>query len=163
MCILDSSSSRHLSQMGSAVKPNLKRCLFRWQCPVSSPTTHLNWSLFSLNRSFVLLAEGPSRNAYEGALCQIRLYWPNPIFRLLGSMSHCSLLKAVRLGQPNSVSPFPSFLRVVLCDVLLPLDRFLHGDHPPTAPTAPSLRALVLSDSLLMCQSIQMYHNYPLF
>jgi hypothetical protein len=58
MCVADSSSFRHLSQMGSLISPNLKRCPFRWQCPVSSPTTHLNWSLFSLNRSFVLLAEG---------------------------------------------------------------------------------------------------------
>jgi hypothetical protein len=59
MCVADSSSSRHLSQMGSSVNPNLKRCPFRWQCPVSSPTTHLNWFLLSLDRSFVLLAEGP--------------------------------------------------------------------------------------------------------
>jgi hypothetical protein len=58
MCFEDSSSSRHLSQMGSSVSPNLERCPFRWQCPVSSTTTHLNWSLLSLNRSFVLLAEG---------------------------------------------------------------------------------------------------------
>jgi hypothetical protein len=57
--VADSSSSRHVSQVGSSVNPSLKRCPFRWQCPVSSPTTHLNWSLFSFNRSFVLLAEGP--------------------------------------------------------------------------------------------------------
>jgi hypothetical protein len=43
----------------SSVNPILKRCPFRWQCPVSSPTTQLNWSLFNFNRSFVLLAEGP--------------------------------------------------------------------------------------------------------
>jgi hypothetical protein len=59
ICVADSSYSRHLSRMGSSVNPNLKRCLFRWQCPVSSPTTHLNCSLLSLNRFFVLLAEGP--------------------------------------------------------------------------------------------------------
>jgi hypothetical protein len=58
ICVADS-SSWHLSQMGSLTSPNLERCPFRWQCPVSSPTTHLNWSLLSLNRSFVLLAEGP--------------------------------------------------------------------------------------------------------
>jgi hypothetical protein len=45
--------------MGSSVNPNLKRCPFRWQCPVSSPTTHLSWSLFNFNRSLILLAEGP--------------------------------------------------------------------------------------------------------
>jgi hypothetical protein len=59
ICVAGLSSSRHLLQMGSSVNPNLKRFPFRWQCPVSSPTTHLNWSLLSLNRSFVLLAEGP--------------------------------------------------------------------------------------------------------
>jgi hypothetical protein len=57
--VAESSSYRHLSQVGSSVSPILKRCPFRWQCPVSSPTIHLNWSLFNFNRSFVLLAEGP--------------------------------------------------------------------------------------------------------
>jgi hypothetical protein len=39
ICVADS-TSWHLSQMGSLISPNLKRCPFRWQCPVSSPTTH---------------------------------------------------------------------------------------------------------------------------
>jgi hypothetical protein len=56
--VADSYSSRHLSQVGSSVSPSLKWCPFRWQCPVNSPTTHLNWSLFNFNRSFVLLVEG---------------------------------------------------------------------------------------------------------
>jgi hypothetical protein len=56
--VADSSSTRHLTQDGLSVKPSEIVC-FRWQCPVSSPTTHLNWSLFNFNRSFVLLAEGP--------------------------------------------------------------------------------------------------------
>jgi hypothetical protein len=59
MCVFVWSSTRHLSQAGSSVNPSLKRCPFRWQCPVNSPTTHLNWSLFKFNRSFVLLAECP--------------------------------------------------------------------------------------------------------
>jgi hypothetical protein len=59
ICVADSSSSRHLSQMESSVNPRLKRYPFRWQCPVKSPIIHLNWSLFNFNRSFVLLAEGP--------------------------------------------------------------------------------------------------------
>jgi hypothetical protein len=44
-CVADSSSSRHLSQVGSSVSPNFKGCLFRWQCPVNSPNIHLNWSV----------------------------------------------------------------------------------------------------------------------
>jgi hypothetical protein len=60
ICVADSSSCRHLSQVGSPVSPSLKRC----QCPVSNPTTHLSWSLFSFNRSFVHLAEGPDINPF---------------------------------------------------------------------------------------------------
>jgi hypothetical protein len=62
MCVADSSSFRHLSQVGSSVNP--KRCPFRWQCPVNSPTIHLNWSLFNFNRSFVLLADGPDASPF---------------------------------------------------------------------------------------------------
>jgi hypothetical protein len=58
-CVSDSSSFRHFSWMGSSVNPSLKRCSFRWQCPVSSPSTLLNWSLVNFNRSLVFLAEGP--------------------------------------------------------------------------------------------------------
>jgi hypothetical protein len=64
ICVADSSSCRHISQVGSSVSPSLKRCHLRWQCPVSSPTTHLSWSLFSSNRSFVRLAEVPDINPF---------------------------------------------------------------------------------------------------
>jgi hypothetical protein len=56
----------------------LKRCPFRWQCPVSSPTTHLNCPLFNFNISFVLLAEGPDISPFAclspvvGSQC----FWP---------------------------------------------------------------------------------------
>jgi hypothetical protein len=62
--VADSPSCRHLSQVGSSVNPSLKMCPLRWQCPVSNPTTYLSWSLFSLNRSFVRLAEGPDLNPF---------------------------------------------------------------------------------------------------
>jgi hypothetical protein len=62
--VADSSSCRHLSQVGSSANPSLKRCPLRWQCPVSNFTTHLSWSLFSSNRSFVRLAEGPDINPF---------------------------------------------------------------------------------------------------
>jgi hypothetical protein len=65
ICVADSSSSRHLSQVGPSINPILKRCPFRWQCPVSSLTIHLNWSLFNFNRSFVLLAEGPDISPFS--------------------------------------------------------------------------------------------------
>jgi hypothetical protein len=42
-------------------------------------------------------------------------------------------------------------LRVVLCDVLLPVDQFLSSDHSPTATTTSSLRALIPSSPLLTC------------
>jgi hypothetical protein len=58
ICVADSSSSRHLSQVGSSVNPSFKRCAFRWQCPVNSPANHFNWSLFNFNKSFVLLTKG---------------------------------------------------------------------------------------------------------
>jgi hypothetical protein len=64
ICVADSSSCRHLSQVGSSVSRSLKSCPLRWQCPVSSSTTHLSWSLFSSNRSFVRLAEGPDMNPF---------------------------------------------------------------------------------------------------
>jgi hypothetical protein len=71
--VADSSSSRHISQVGLSVNPIFKRCPFRWQCPVSSPTTHLNWSLFNFNRSFVLLAEGQDISPFA-SLSPVCLY-----------------------------------------------------------------------------------------
>jgi hypothetical protein len=51
----------NLSQVGSSVNLSLKRRPLKWQCPVNSPITHLNWSLFSFNRSFVC---GVERNIH---------------------------------------------------------------------------------------------------
>jgi hypothetical protein len=59
ICVADSSFSRHLSHLGMLSIPCLKRCPFRWQCPVSSPTTHHSWSVFEFNRSLVFFAEAP--------------------------------------------------------------------------------------------------------
>jgi hypothetical protein len=64
-CVADSCASRHLSQMGSFINHILKRCPFRWQCPVYSLTIHLSWSLFRVNRSLVLLAEGPGISSFD--------------------------------------------------------------------------------------------------
>jgi hypothetical protein len=67
MCGADSSFFRHLSQMGLYINSILKRCLFRWQCPV----THRNCLLFSFNSSLVLLTESPCRNPF-GCLSPIK-------------------------------------------------------------------------------------------
>lgn len=57
--------SSRLSQMELFINPSLKRWPLRWHCPVSSPTTtHHGWSLFNLNSSLVLLAEGPCMSAF---------------------------------------------------------------------------------------------------
>jgi hypothetical protein len=64
MCVADSSFSTHLSEVGLFVSPNLKRCPFRWQCPVNSPVTHSSWFLFNFNSSLVLLTESPCRNPF---------------------------------------------------------------------------------------------------
>jgi hypothetical protein len=66
--VADSSSSKHLSQVESSVNPSLKRYPFRWQCPVNSHTTHLNWFLFNFNRSSILLAEDPGISPFA-CLC----------------------------------------------------------------------------------------------
>jgi hypothetical protein len=64
ICVAHSASSRNLKQVGSSVNPSLKRCPLRGQCPVNSPITNLNWSLFSFNTPFVLLAECHSINPF---------------------------------------------------------------------------------------------------
>jgi hypothetical protein len=36
----------------------------------------------------------------------------------------------------------------------------LHGDYSPTGPAAPFLRPLILSGSLIRCESVQVYHHH---
>jgi hypothetical protein len=38
-----------------------------------------------------------------------------------------------------------------------------HSDYSPTIPAAPSSRLLILSGSLIKCQSVQMYYHHPFF
>jgi hypothetical protein len=56
----------------------------------------------------------------------------------------------------------PSFPRFLLRDVFLWLG-ISHGDHSPTATTAPSLMALVPSDTLTRFQSVLVHHHYAKF
>jgi hypothetical protein len=51
----------------------------------------------------------------------------------------------------------PSFLRFLL------VTRFFLHDYLPTTSTAPSLRALILSNSLIRFQSIQVHRHHPKF
>jgi hypothetical protein len=79
-------------------------------------------------------------------------------------MLHCSLLKAIHPEWPTGVPPFLLFRGLCLrCLCLVsPSSPWLgfHGDYSPTAPTAPSLRPLIPSDSLIRCQSVQVYHHH---
>jgi hypothetical protein len=78
------------------------------------------------------------------------------LFRLSGVTSHCLLLKAIHPAEGCA------------CDVCAwfhfpSRGSVFHGVYSATAPTAPSLRLLVLSGSLIRCQSTQIYHLHPAF
>jgi hypothetical protein len=103
--VADLSSSRHLSQVGSSVNPSLKRCPFKWQCPVKSPTTHLNWSRFNFNRSFVLLAEGPSISHFA---CRIGLLKQRSV---LDCFALCHTVFWTPLGNLAYRNPFGAILQ----------------------------------------------------
>jgi hypothetical protein len=71
---------------------------------------------------------------------------------------------------PNSLQAYRHFFfsKGCACDVCdwsqLPSPWLIsHGDYSPTAPTAPSLRLLVPSGSLIGCQSLQVYHHHLAF
>jgi hypothetical protein len=88
-CMADPSSSRHLSHMGSSISPSLKRCPFRWQCPINGSTIHLNWSLLSFNRSF-------GKGSWYQFLCPFESRYGFPLFDMknmlltsIGSPRNC--------------------------------------------------------------------------
>jgi hypothetical protein len=133
ICVADSSSSRHLSRMGSSVNPNLKRCPFRWQCPVSSPTTHLNWSLLSLNRSFVLLAEGPYDERKFGTHRETETATPVPtakyIIAYVNAYLTCSRWPLLWMNPPHTtIVLIPSGSLCGLVDVASTL-RYMQQIH----------------------------------
>jgi hypothetical protein len=130
ICVADSSSSTHRSQVGSSVSPSLKWRPLKWQCPVNSSTTNRNWFLSSSNRFFVLLAEGP---------CISPFAWSSPIMT-----SQCSFVISTRpvpdlfLGNSNldAASWFKSYermLRSCYCQLIcLPFyyQRYPHDMAP---------------------------------
>jgi hypothetical protein len=68
-------------------------------------------------------------------------------------------------SKRTAISPF---LRAVLATsviglTFLPIAWLFCGVYFPTAPAAPSLRPLVPSGSLIVCQLIQVYHHHPAF
>jgi hypothetical protein len=84
------------------------------------------------------------------------------------SASHTA--SSLRLFVPNSLQSYCHFFfsEGCACDAcdrpgLPSLWLGFHGDYSPTAPTANFLRPLVPSDSLIRCQSVQVYHQYPSF
>jgi hypothetical protein len=77
----------------------------------------------------------------------------------------CHIVPSLMLFVQNSLPVYHRsfFSEVSARDVFLWLDFFNCGDFSPTAPTAPSLRALVPSGSLIRFPSIQVYHHHPKF
>jgi hypothetical protein len=99
ICVADSASCRQLSQVGSFVNPSLKRCPFRWQCLVSSPTTHLSWSLFSFNRSF----RSSGRGSWYKSLCLFESSCGFPVFFMISIQSLTAFLATpVEMPQAGS-------------------------------------------------------------
>jgi hypothetical protein len=81
-------------------------------------------------------------------------------------MIHCSFLEAICPWVAYRCTAIFSFLRAVLVTsviglTFLPLWFGSHSDYSQTAPTAPSLRPLIPSGSLIRCQSVQVYNHHP--
>jgi hypothetical protein len=72
-------------------------------------------------------------------------------------MLHCSLLKAICPKWPTGVPPFLLFWGLCLVSPSS-LWLSLHGVY---SPTAPSLRPLIPSGSLIRCEAVQVYHHQP--
>jgi hypothetical protein len=89
--------------------------------------------------SFLVLRSLPS----DGSKCHIaptkRLFAPTSHFLFFENCA-CDLRYQSRLPSPWIGS---------------------HDDYSPTAPTAPSLRSLAPSVSLIRCELVQMYHHQP--
>jgi hypothetical protein len=82
-----------LLQMDLFVSLSLMRCPFKWQWPVNSPVTCLDWFLFILNNSVLFwqrLLEGrPSQVSVQvwithipGVFCSSSLWWPTQLIFL---------------------------------------------------------------------------------
>jgi hypothetical protein len=59
-----SSSLPHFLQMGLSPNPIRYRCLLRVLCPVSRPTTTLDWVLLKDNRRATVARSGPEINSW---------------------------------------------------------------------------------------------------
>jgi hypothetical protein len=95
--------------------------------------------------------------------CSVFVLWPLPSN---GSVGHTA--PSLRLIILDSLQTYRHFFsKGCVCDVCdwprLPFPWLgSHGDYSPTAPTAPSLRPLNLSGSLIRCKPVQVYHHEPL-
>jgi hypothetical protein len=77
---------------------------------------------------------------------------------------HFSLPKDARpeqlIGAPTGLAFRGLYL--VSSRLLSPCMFFLsRGDYSPTATTAPSLKLLVASSSLISCRPVQVYYHHP--
>lgn len=76
-------------------------------------------------------------------------------------MPHCYVLKTIHSYH------FSTFLRAVAVISLnfLPIYPWLssNGNYSLTIPTAPSLKPIILTSSLIRCEPVQVGHHHPLF
>jgi hypothetical protein len=113
------------------------------------PLCRKRLSMYALSRECVYSCH-PDNDAYSALIAAIVQQWtatPILIFGLLGGIPHCSLLKAVRDEQPNSVLPFPLF-EVCACNIFFCFAvSFLPVVCSPPATSTPSLRVLISSNT----------------
>jgi hypothetical protein len=76
-----------------------------------------------------------------------------------GSIHHTA--PYLRLSVPSSLKAYCHFYFSEGCASLPSPWLGFHCDYPLTAPTAHSLRPLVLSGSMIRCQSVQVYRHHP--
>jgi hypothetical protein len=101
----------------------------------------------------------------SNGLCLVVFSWSLP-----SNGSTCHIFPSFRLLVLNSPQVYCYFFfsKGCACDICVwPHLPFLWlgrcGDYCPTTPTAPSLRLLVASGSLIRCEPVQVYHHHHFF
>jgi hypothetical protein len=92
--------------------------------------------------------------------------WHVPLLRVYGPLpgngSTCYISPSTY--RCTTLSSFPEVCACDICNQYhLPSLWFVsHSDRSPIAPTAPALRPLIPSSSLIRCKPVQVYHHQPL-